>query len=37
MGGVMVNVIGSSVADLFFESWSGQGKDYEIGICCYSA
>jgi hypothetical protein len=20
-----------------FEPWSGQAKDYEIGICCFSA
>ena len=32
-GCVMVNVLVSSGVDL----WSGQTKNYEIGICCYSA
>jgi hypothetical protein len=27
----------SSVVDHGFESWSAQTKDYEIGICCFSA
>jgi len=23
--------------DCWFELWSGQTKDYQIGICCFSA
>ena len=34
---VMVSVITSSAEDLGFESRSGQTKDFEIGICCFSA
>ena len=26
-----------SAVDRGFEPWSGQTKDYEIGICCFSA
>ena len=37
IGGVMVSVLDSSVVDLGFEPWSGQTKDYIIGICCFSA
>ena len=37
IGGVMVSVLASSTADRGFEPRSGQTKDYEIGICCYSA
>ena len=37
IGGVMVSVIASSVVDRGFEPWSGQIKDYKIGICCFSA
>jgi hypothetical protein len=33
----MVSVIASSAVDREFEHLSGQTKDYEIGICCYSA
>jgi hypothetical protein len=33
----MVSVLTSSAVDLGFESRSGQTKDYEIGICCFSA
>ena len=36
MGGVIVRVF-ASIVDHGFESWSGQTKDYEIGICCFSA
>ena len=25
------------MVDCGFESWLGQTKDYEIGICCFSA
>ena len=42
IGGVMVSVLSgavlaSSVVDRGFEPWSGQTKDYKIGICCFSA
>ena len=37
IGGVMVSVLASSAADLGFEHRSGQNKDYEIGMCCFSA
>ena len=33
----MVSVLVSSVVDCGFETRSGQTKDYEIGICCFSA
>ena len=33
----MVSVLASSVVDRGFEPLSDQTKDYEIGICCYSA
>jgi hypothetical protein len=29
-----VVVLASSVVDRGFEPWSGQTKDYKIGICC---
>jgi hypothetical protein len=35
--GVMVIVLGPSAINSGFEPWSGQTKDYEIGICCFSA
>ena len=34
---VLVSVLVSSVVDHVFEPQSGQPKDYEIGICCFSA
>ena len=34
---VKVSVLATSVVDHGFESRSGQTKDYEIGICCFSA
>ena len=37
IGGVMVSVLASTVVDRGFEPRSGQTKDYEIGICCFSA
>jgi hypothetical protein len=37
IAGVMVSVLVSSVIDRGFESRSGQTKDYNIGICCFSA
>jgi hypothetical protein len=33
----MVSVLASSVVDRGFEPRSGQTKEYEIGICCFSA
>ena len=33
----MVSIFASSVVDRGFEPRSGQAKDYEIGICCFSA
>jgi hypothetical protein len=33
----MASVLTSSAADRWFEPRSGQTKDYEIGICCFSA
>ena len=35
--GVMVSMLASSAVDGGFEPWSGQTKDCEIGICCFSA
>ena len=37
IGGVMVSVLASSAVSRGFEPRSGQTKDYEIGICCFSA
>ena len=37
VGGVMVSVLYSSTVDRGFEQCSGQTKDYEIDICCFSA
>ena len=36
IGDVMVSVLVSSAVDRGFESRSGQTKDYEIAICCFS-
>ena len=33
----MVSVLSSSVVDRELEPRSGQTKDYNIGICCFSA
>ena len=33
----MVSVLASSVVDRGFEPWSGQTKDCNIGIWCFSA
>ena len=33
----MVSMLASSVVDRRFEPRSGQTKDYEIGICCFSS
>ena len=35
--GVMVSVLASSAIDRGFKPRSGQTKDYEIGMCCFSA
>ena len=37
IGGVMFSMLASSVVDYGFDPWSGQTKDYEIGICCFCA
>ena len=37
IGDVMVSVLASIAVDRGFEPRSGQTKDYEIGICCFSA
>jgi hypothetical protein len=37
IGGVMVSVLASSAVDIWSESWSGQTKDYNNGIRCFSA
>ena len=34
---VMVSMLALSAVDRGFELWSGQTKDYKIGICCLSA
>ena len=36
IGRVMVSVLVSIVVDRGFEPRSGQTKDYQIGICCFS-
>ena len=36
IGGVMVSVFASSAIDRGFEPLSGQTKNYEIGIYCFS-
>ena len=33
----MVSVLASSAVDRGFEHWSGQTKDYTIGICFFTA
>jgi hypothetical protein len=35
--GVMVSVLASSAVDRAFESRSGQTKEYQICMCCFSA
>ena len=34
--GVIISVLALYVVDHGFEAWSGQIKDYEVGICCFS-
>jgi hypothetical protein len=36
-GGVMVSMLTLSAVDHAFKPRTGQTKDYEIGICCFSA
>ena len=36
IGDVMVSVLVSNAVDRGFDPRSGQTKDYEIGICCFS-
>ena len=33
----MVHILVSGAVDREFEPWSGQTKDYKIGMCCFSA
>ncbi len=33
----MVSMLASSAVDRGFKPWSGQTKEYKIGICCFSA
>ena len=33
----MVSVLASVAVGRGFEPWSGQAKDYKIGICCFFA
>ena len=37
IAGVMFSVLASSAVDRGFDPQSGQTKDYNIGICCFSA
>ena len=37
ISGIMVSVLLSSAVDSGFEPWSGQTKEYKIGMCCSSA
>jgi hypothetical protein len=37
IGGIEVSVLALSAVDRGIEPWSDQSKDYEIGICCFSA
>ena len=37
IGGLTVSVLASSAGDRGLEAGSGQTKDYNIGICCFSA
>jgi hypothetical protein len=37
VGGVFVSVLVSSAEDRGFELFSGQIKNYKIGMCCFSA
>ena len=35
--GIMASLLASSAVDRGFEPCSGQAKDYEVGMCCFSA
>jgi hypothetical protein len=37
IGGVLVSMLASSMVDRGFVPRSGQTKDFEIGICCFSS
>ena len=37
IGDVMISVLASSAVDREFKPRPGETKDYEIGICCFSA
>jgi hypothetical protein len=37
IGSVMVSMLALSTIYCGFEPWSGQTKEYKIGICCFSA
>jgi len=37
VSGVMVSLLAASVVDHQIEPWSGQTKDYKIGICCFTS
>ena len=37
IGGIIVSILASSAVDHGLEPRSGQTKDYQIGICCFSA
>ena len=37
IGGVMVSVLAWSAIDRGFEPLLGQAKDFNIGMCCFSA
>jgi hypothetical protein len=37
IGSVMVSVLTSSAINCGYEPRSGQTKEYQIGICCFSA
>jgi hypothetical protein len=37
IGGVMVSMLALSVVDHGFKPRTGQTKNYEIGMCCFSA
>ena len=33
---IMVSLLALSAEDRWIKPWSGQTKDYKIGICCFS-
>ena len=37
IGSIIVSMLASSAVDLRFKTWSGQTKDYKMGICCLFA